>query len=68
MARVFTILIPHISFRSCIKSPNSKQNEYGNVSWCSNRSGVMLLHKCRRGQFCDHYYFYCTMLLIYWCS
>ncbi|MPD05045.1 hypothetical protein E2C01_100766 [Portunus trituberculatus] len=22
----------HIGFRSCIKSPNSKQNQYGNVS------------------------------------
>ncbi|MPC33142.1 hypothetical protein E2C01_026486 [Portunus trituberculatus] len=27
MARVFTVFISHISLRSCIKSPNSKQNE-----------------------------------------
>ncbi|MPC26200.1 hypothetical protein E2C01_019334 [Portunus trituberculatus] len=24
---------PYISFWSCIKSPNSKQNEYENASW-----------------------------------
>ncbi|MPC70706.1 hypothetical protein E2C01_064960 [Portunus trituberculatus] len=24
---------PDISFSSCIKSPNSKQNEYENASW-----------------------------------
>ncbi|MPC52973.1 hypothetical protein E2C01_046855 [Portunus trituberculatus] len=33
MATVFTILIPHIIFWSCIKSPNNNQNEYGNASW-----------------------------------
>ncbi|MPC51838.1 hypothetical protein E2C01_045691 [Portunus trituberculatus] len=27
MAGVFTIFIPDISFRSCIKSPDIKQNE-----------------------------------------
>ena len=28
MARVCTILIPHMSFQSCIKSTNNKQNKY----------------------------------------
>ncbi|MPC51837.1 hypothetical protein E2C01_045691 [Portunus trituberculatus] len=33
MATVFTILIPYMTFWSCIKSPDSKQNRYGNASW-----------------------------------
>ncbi|MPC50810.1 hypothetical protein E2C01_044644 [Portunus trituberculatus] len=32
MATVFTILILHVSFSSCIKSLNSKQTLYGNAS------------------------------------
>ncbi|MPC73829.1 hypothetical protein E2C01_068169 [Portunus trituberculatus] len=32
MVTLFTILIHHINFRSCIKSPNTKQKEYDNMS------------------------------------
>ena len=28
IARVYTILIAHMSFRSCINTPNDKQNEH----------------------------------------